>query len=225
MTIDQTTGLTQRGFHFSGFSALAIVTLLATGCAATPPVPYTEPSAATPTANVRLITNGQVRGAVFSACPVNGTLMAEAGRFKNDRASINFPQYPVTPTSLNMPPRATPTLLEYMSPTRMANGPYREVVTEYKVPAGKPFAFHFFGATAGGFSSTYLVCPMATGVFEFVAGENYEVGIGMIAHTVEGKQQIGCIMRAVRLLSLPGAEISLPFPVSQVISPAPNCKK
>lgn len=225
MPFDHVTNEAQSRFTFLGFFTLALFTALATGCAATPPKPYTEPSTATPTANVRLITNGQVRGAPFSGCPVQGQLMAQAGRFKEARMSIDFPQYPASPASLNMPPRTTPTLMEYMSLTRMAHGSYREVVTEYRVPAGVPFAFHFFGATAGGFGSTYLVCPMKTGVFEFEAGKNYEVGIGMIAHMVDGEPRASCIMRAVRLLSVPNLEIALPIPLNQSISPAPNCKK
>lgn len=205
--------------------AVPLLVLIGTGCAVSPPVPYSEPAAEVPTANVRLITNAQVSGAAFSGCPVEGALMAQAGRFSKHGMSSNYPQHPQNPSSLNMSPRVLPALLEYMSPVRMANGPYREVAVEYKVPAGIPFAFHFNGATAGGFSSTHLVCPVRTGVFEFAAGEDYDVGIGMMAREIDGKQQVVCVMTALRLLSIPGTDMSLPLPLAQVSADEPNCKK
>lgn len=202
-----------------------LICLVLAGCGKTPVVPYVAPASG-PAANLRIVTNSEVSGRVFEGCPVQGQLMARAGRFKNDRPNINNPQYPLNPPTLDMARRAFPPLPEYMPPTRMAGGFYREVAAEYVVPAGKPFAMHTVGASAGGGMSTYFVCPRATRVFEFQAGKDYEAVIGIVkVPLTEGGHAVQCLFSVRRLLDAEGVETPLLLPVRPAVTPDPQCKK
>ncbi|UZE31139.1 hypothetical protein [Pseudomonas asplenii] len=76
---------------------------LLSACSARPWVPYVEPAPDTDTAQLRVLTNGEVRGGVYEGCVGNEQGLAKAGRFgENRQPAINYPQSPLVPPKLDM---------------------------------------------------------------------------------------------------------------------------
>lgn len=155
-------------------------TLLLSACNHQPWVPYVDPPVGSDTARLRVITNGEVRGGVYTGCVGNEQGLARAGRFGSDgQPSINYPQSPVTPPQLSMPPRKLPTLDQYLGAIRMAEGAYTEIVAEYRVPAGTPFVLKREALAAGVDGQRYFQCAADTQVVTFEKGKDYELYTGM----------------------------------------------
>lgn len=155
-------------------------TLLLSACNHQPWVPYVDPPAGSDTARLRVITNGEVRGGAYTGCVGNEQGLARAGRFGSDgQPSINYPQSPVTPPQLGMPPRKLPTLDQYLGAIRMAEGAYTEIVAEYRVPAGTPFVLKRGALAAGVDGQRYFQCAADTQVVTFEKGKDYELYTGM----------------------------------------------
>ncbi len=155
-------------------------TLLLSACNHQPWVPYVEPAAGTETAQLRVITNGEVRGGEYTGCVGKEQGLAKAGRFSEDgQPSINYPQSPVTPRQLGMPPRMMPTMDQYLGVISMAEGAYTEIVAEYQVPAGKPFVLKREELVAGIDGHRYFKCVADTRVVMFESGKRYELFTGM----------------------------------------------
>ena len=155
-------------------------TLLLSACNHQPWVPDVDPPAGSDTARLRVITNGEVRGGAYTGCVGNEQGLARAGRFGSDgQPSINYPQSPVTPPQLGMPPRKLPTLDQYLGAIRMAEGAYTEIVAEYRVPAGTPFVLKREALAAGVDGQRYFQCAADTQVVTFEKGKDYELYTGM----------------------------------------------
>jgi hypothetical protein len=155
-------------------------TLLLSACNHQPWVPYVDPPVGSDTARLRVITNGEVRGGAYTGCVGNEQGLARAGRFGSDgQPSINYPQSPVTPPQLSMPPRKLPTLDQYLGAIRMAEGAYTEIVAEYRVPAGTPFVLKREALAAGVDGQRYFQCAADTQVVTFEKGKDYELYTGM----------------------------------------------
>lgn len=155
-------------------------TLLLSACNHQPWVPYVDPPVGSDTARLRVITNGEVRGGAYTGCVGNEQGLARAGRFGSDgQPSINYPQSPVTPPQLGMPPRKLPTLDQYLGAIRMAEGAYTEIVAEYRVPAGTPFVLKREALAAGVDGRRYFQCAADTQVVTFEKGKDYELYTGM----------------------------------------------
>ena len=155
-------------------------TLLLSACNHQPWVPYVDPPVGSDTARLRVITNGEVRGGAYTGCVGNEQGLARAGRFGSDgQPSINYPQSPVTPPQLGMPPRKLPTLDQYLGAIRMAEGAYTEIVAEYRVPAGTPFVLKREALAAGVDGQRYFQCAADTQVVTFEKGKDYELYTGM----------------------------------------------
>lgn len=155
-------------------------TLLLSACNHQPWVPYVDPPAGSDTARLRVITNGEVRGGAYTGCVGNEQGLARAGRFGSDgQPSINYPQSPVTPPQLGMPPRKLPTLDQYLGAIRMAEGAYTEIAAEYRVPAGTPFVLQREALAAGVDGQRYFQCAADTQVVTFEKGKDYELYTGM----------------------------------------------
>ncbi|RBH53628.1 MULTISPECIES: amidase [Pseudomonas] len=186
--------------------------MLLTACGARPWVPYLEPAPGTDTAQLRVITNGEVRGGVYDGCVGNEQGLAKAGRFYGDHLpAINYPQSPVVPPRLDMPARFAPKLSDYLGATRMAEGNYSEMVAEYRVPAGKPFVLVLQTLQAGSYGSSYMQCSEQAGVFTFEKGKNYEVYLGINSVTSnDGTTQVKCPFVGYELVSFGKQGFSLP---------------
>lgn len=174
--------------------ALCSTLVLLSACNRQPWVPYVAPPAGTDTAQLRVITNGEVRGTSYTGCIGNEQGLAKAGRFYDgDKPSINYPQSPLVPAVLGMPPRALPKMADYLGMISMAEGTYREIVAEYAVPAGRPFLLSRDEFVVGSYGSTYSKCPALSAVYTFEKGKQYEAYIGMVyGGGVDGKQGVRC---------------------------------
>ena len=160
--------------------ALCSTLMLLSACNHQPWVPYAGPAAGADTARLRVITNGEVRGGEYTGCVGNEQGLAKAGRFGSDgQPSINYPQSPVTPQQLGMPPRQLSTLDQYVGAIRMAEGAYTEIVAEYQVPAGKPFVLTREPLAVGVDGTRYFQCSADTQVVTFEKGKNYELYTGV----------------------------------------------
>lgn len=204
-------------------SALALA-----GCSGIPSVPYEEPAQSEGLARVRVITNSSVYGdSITGSCaPATRHLMADAGRFgSSGTANINYPQYPLKPTSIGMPERVAPALSEYVPAIRMGEGVYKEVVTEYRVRADLPFQISTLGATIGSYGSTYSSCGGQALVYTLEPGKDYEalVGVGTRPNK-DGGQALICMFGVIKLLPLPGTSIVIPQKLTPVAPPQVACK-
>ncbi|WP_411390824.1 amidase [Pseudomonas sp. MPB23] len=170
-------------------------TLLLSACNHQPWVPYVDPPVGSDTARLRVITNGEVRGGAYTGCVGNEQGLARAGRFGSDgQPSINYPQSPVTPPQLSMPPRKLPTLDQYLGAIRMAEGAYTEIVAEYRVPAGTPFVLKREALAAGVDGQRYFQCAADTQVVTFEKGKDYELYTGMkYANAPDGSVSRRCL--------------------------------
>ncbi|MDD1150420.1 hypothetical protein M5G25_19255 [Pseudomonas sp. TNT2022 ID357] len=100
---------------------LALLSLLG-ACSVKPVEPYSEPPLGVPTAQLRVITNGEVRGEAYAGCQGDSKRLAKAGRFGSDQqANINYPQFPLQPRQIDMLPRFAPAVLRGGNPA--AGGP------------------------------------------------------------------------------------------------------
>lgn len=96
---------------------LALLSLLG-ACSVKPVEPYSEPPLGVPTAQLRVITNGEVRGEAYAGCQGDSKRLAKAGRFGSDQqANINYPQCPLPPRQIDMLPRFAPKLPSYVGAT------------------------------------------------------------------------------------------------------------
>ncbi len=146
---------------------LAVFSLLA-ACSTKPLEPYIAPASGAPTAKLRVITNGDVRGNAYSGCSSDTKVLAKAGRFFGEhQPSANYPQMPLVPQQLGMVARFAPRMPEYLGATSMAEGAYTEMAPEYLVPAGRPFLLERLKLFAGSYGSTYQSCPETTRLFIF----------------------------------------------------------
>ncbi|WP_037006485.1 hypothetical protein [Pseudomonas asplenii] len=183
-----------------------------TACSARPWVPYVEPAPGTDIAQLRVVTNGVVRGGVYDGCVGNEQGLAKAGRFgENRQPAINYPQSPLVPPKLDMPARFAPKLSDYLGVTSMAEGLYSEIVAEYRVPAGKPFVLSREVLQAGSYGSTYMQCPEQAQVFTFEKGKSYEAYMGISSVTArDGTNQVKCPFAVYELVSVGKQGVSLP---------------
>jgi hypothetical protein len=167
---------------------------LLTACSIKPLEPYIEPASDVPTAKLRVITNGYVRGNAYTGCSADTKVLAKAGRFFGEhQPSVNYPQMLLVPQQLNMVARFAPKMPEYLGATRMAEGAYTEMAPEYLVPAGKPFLLERLKLFAGSYGSTYQTCPEATRLFVFEENKSYEADIGLVYRpAAEGNGQAIC---------------------------------
>ncbi|MFL1418967.1 amidase [Pseudomonas fildesensis] len=188
-------------------------TLLLSACNHQPWVPYVEPMPGTDTAKLRVITNGEVRGARYSGCVGNEQGLAKAGRFYDgDKPSINYPQSPLVPAQLGMAPRVLPKMPAYLGGVRMAEGEYTEIVAEYQVPAGAPFLLVREELSVGSYGSTYSKCPALSRVYTFEKGRQYEAYVGMVyGGDADGKMGMRCPF-FVYELQAPNASIPRAMP-------------
>jgi hypothetical protein len=198
------------------------------GCSGIPSVPYEEPAPSESLARVRVITNSSVYGdSIIGSCaPATRHKMAEAGRFGQDgTASINYPQYPLKTASIGMPQRVMPTLIEYIPAIRMAEGAYKEVVTEYRVRADLPFQIATLGATIGGYGSTYSSCGGQALVYKLEPGKDYEALAGVASSpNKDGGQTLMCLLGVFELASFPGTSIVIPKKLTPAAPPQVACK-
>ncbi|MCJ2373395.1 hypothetical protein [Pseudomonas sp. RGM 3321] len=212
--------------RFVAIASLVAVSLF--GCSGIPSAPYVEPAQSENSARLRVITNSNAFGdTIVGNCrPASRHKMAEAGRFTSEgRPSLNTPQYPLEPAILGMPKRAAPELIQYMGIRQMAEGFYKEVVTEYRVRTDAPFQIATSGAGVGNFGSTYSSCPEQALVFKLEPGKDYEalVGVGG-APDKNGVQSLMCIMGVIELVSLPGTEVLVPRRVMPITASQDVCK-
>ncbi|MFJ4143164.1 hypothetical protein [Pseudomonas sp. NPDC089734] len=208
------------------FASFAAVTLA--GCSGTPSVPYEEPAPSESTARLRVITNSSVSGdSITGSCaPVTRHRMASAGRFVSSGApNINYPQYPLKSADTGMPKRVAPGLAQYVPSIRMGEGVYKEVVTEYRVRADVPFQLATWGASIGGYGSTYSVCSSQAQVFKLEPGKDYEalVGVGTRSNG-EGGEAPMCVFGVIELVSFPGIPIVVPRKLEPAAAPQVMCK-
>jgi hypothetical protein len=212
-----------RVVTFVSFAAVALA-----GCSGIPSVPYEEPVQSEGLARVRVITNSSVYGdSVIGSCaPATRHKMAEAGRFGQDgTASINYPQHPLQPVSIGMPKRVSPALIQYIPSIRMAEGSYKEVVTEYRVRADLPFQIATLGATIGSYGSTYSSCGDQALVYKLEPGKDYEALAGVSSRpNKEGGQALMCMFGVFELVSLPGTSIVIPKHLTPAAPPQALCK-
>lgn len=200
--------------------------IVLTGCSIKPLEPYTEPAAGTPTAALRVITNGGVIGSPYKGCIDEQKYLAIAGRFKDGSPSINYLQQPEHPPRLEMPQRFAPAMPELAPVLRRAEGSYSEVVAEYKVPAGEPFLLSSLGAAAGGMGNSYLTCPGDRGVFKFEPNKNYEMMAGMVNRPdKDGKPSTICLFTLYELKPLAGTKITIPVRLEPTKSSDSTCSK
>jgi len=197
---------------------------LLSACSARPWVPYVEPAPGTDTAQLRVVTNGEVRGGVYEGCVGNEQGLAKAGRFgENRQPAINYPQSPLVPPKLDMPSRFAPKLSDYLGVTSMAEGLYSEMVAEYRVPAGKPFVLSREVLAAGSYGSTYIQCPEQAQVFTFEKGKNYEAYLGINSVIAsDGTTQVKCPYAVYELVNVGRQGLSLP---GMLDSKAPSAQK
>ena len=194
------------------------------GCSIKPVEPYVEPASGTPTASLRVITNGGVGGGSYKGCVGGWKNLATAGRFKNGSPSINYIQQPEHPPRLPMPARIAPALPELPPVLRRAEGSYAEIVAEYRVPAGEPFLLHSIGASAGGVGNQYSACPGERGVFQFEANKHYEMMAGMFVRTdKEGNAENACIFSIYELMQIPPSTVPYPVRLSSVKPSEKSC--
>jgi hypothetical protein len=191
---------------------LALLSLLG-ACSVKPVLPYSEPPLSVPTAQLRVITNGEVRGEAYAGCLGDSKRLAKAGRFgSNQQANINYPQFPLQPRQIDMLPRFAPKLPAYVGSIRMGEGAYHEMVTEYRVPAGRPFLLEGGGVSAAGSGSTYRTCPEVKKVVVFEPGKSYEAYVGLnYIPQASGETAAMCAFAVYQLLPLgkPGAVMPL----------------
>ncbi|RMT13938.1 putative Lipoprotein [Pseudomonas savastanoi pv. phaseolicola] len=215
--------MVMRAVTFVIFFAVAL-----TGCSGISSVPYEEPAQSEDLAHVRVITNSSVYGdSIMGSCaPATRHKMADAGRFGRDgTANINYPQYPLKSASVRMPKRVAPTLTEYVPATRMGEGVYKEVVTEYRVRTDLPFQIATLGATIGGNGSTYLSCAGQAVVYKLEPGKDYEALVGVRSRSSnDGEQAIICMFGVIELVSLPGTSIVIPQKLTPAAPPQVVCK-
>lgn len=211
---------------------VAVVSLVATslvGCSGITSVPYQEPAQSEHTARVRIITNSTVYGDSLpgNCAPANRHKMAQAGRFSEEgTASINYPQFPLAPASLGMPNRVSPKLLQYLGATRMAEGLYTELVTEYRVRTDVPFLIEMPEVSIGSYGSTYSSCSGKALAYTLTPGKDYEVlaGIGS-GRNKEGAEVIMCMLGVSELVTLPNTKIAFPKQVMPAQAPQTVCAK
>lgn len=181
------------------------------GCMGKPLEPYTDPAEGTPTANLRIVTNGTVIGGLYSGCIGEQKLLAEAGRTKNGQQVHNWPHHPRVPAPFEMPKRLAPSFPDLPPLRRRAEGSYSEVIAKYKVPAGEPFLLNSRGAVAAGHGSTYFSCPVQLGVFEFEPDKDYELIAGMGGRVnKENQTPYTCPYVLYELKKLPGYDVVYP---------------
>lgn len=194
------------------FTLVAALGMLG-ACSVKPVAPYSEPPLGVPVAQLRVITNGEVRGDVYAGCQGDSRRLAKAGRFLSDhQPNVNDPQFPQVPRQIDMLPRFAPKLPSYVGAIRMGEGAYNEIATEYRVPAGRPFLLEGGGVAAGGYGSTYRSCPEVKKVVLFEPGKSYEAFVGLNYVPVAGGEvQALCAFAVYQLLPLskPGATLPL----------------
>ncbi|MGE8412076.1 MAG: amidase [Pseudomonas sp.] len=199
--------------------ALAGLLGLLGACSVKPVDPYSEPPLGTAVAQLRVITNGEVRGAAYAGCLPDSQRLAKAGRFvSGHRPNVNYPQFPEVPRQLDMLARFAPKLPDYPGAIRRGEGDYSEVVTEYRVPAGRPFLLDGGGVAAGGSVNTYRTCPQVQKVVVFEPGKSYEAYVGLNYIPVAGGEvEAMCVFTVYQLLPLskPGASMPLALPTTQ----------
>lgn len=160
-------------------TSLALITILY-GCTQKTVMPYESLPLSPTSANLRVVTNGEVRGGTAAGCLQEPKNLAKAGRFGRDgRVAINFLQVPATPPVVNMLPRFAPKLPQYLGIYHMAEGAYTEVVAEYRIPTDAPFLLTREKLYSGGFSDTYETCPASQKLFIFEPGKSYEALVGI----------------------------------------------
>ncbi|MQG92019.1 hypothetical protein [Pseudomonas sp. MN1F] len=207
---------------------LTLFALTLAGCSGIPSVPYEEPATSEGVARLRVITNSDVYGdSIMGSCaPATRHKMAEAGRFaENGGANSNYPQYPQQSVSLGMPERAASALIEYIPSIRMGEGVYKEVVSEYRVRADRPFQIATLGATIGSYGSTYRACSGQAAVYKLEPGKDYEavVGVGSGKRS-DGGQGLVCIVAVSELRPLAGNSIIFPMRLNPSAPPQVACK-
>ncbi|HCN47052.1 MAG TPA: hypothetical protein DIT18_16515 [Pseudomonas sp.] len=195
-------------------TAVTFVALTLAGCSGIPSVPYEEPAQSDGVARLRVITNSSVYGdSITGDCaPATRHKMADAGRFGRDgTANLNYPQYPLNPASTGMPARVAPALVDYVPSIRMAEGAYKEVVTEYRVRTDLPFQIATLGATIGSYGSTYSACDAEARVYKLEPGKDYEalVGVGSRPGS-DGGQELICMLGIFELAPLGLTSIVVP---------------
>ncbi len=124
-----------------------------------------------------------------------------------------------------MPKRVAPTLTEYVPATRMGEGVYKEVVTEYRVRTDLPFQIATLGATIGGNGSTYLSCAGQAVVYKLEPGKDYEALVGVRSRSSnDGEQALICMFGVIELVSLPGTSIVISQKLTPAAPPQVVCK-
>ncbi|MBB4817771.1 hypothetical protein HNP29_001128 [Pseudomonas alcaligenes] len=204
-------------------AALFLTAAMLAGCSGIPSEPYVEPTRQEGTARVRVITNSSVFGdSINGSCaPVLRHKMAEAGRFSEEgHPNINHPQFPLKPTSLGMPERVAPKLVQYVGAVRMGEGLYTEIVTEYRVRADLPFQVATLGAAVGSLGSTYSTCPAQAKVFQLESGQDYELFVGV---GIRGEQLV-CGFGMYHLMTFGKSPMVVPFPLDATEAPQALCK-
>ncbi|ERO65583.1 hypothetical protein [Pseudomonas piscis] len=200
--------------------SLALVALLGSlgACSVKPVEPYSEPPLGASVAQLRVITNGEVRGGTYAGCIGDNQRLAKAGRFGSEhRANVNYPQYPEVPRQIDMLPRFAPKLPDYPGAIRRGEGEYSEIATEYRVPAGRPFLLEGGGVAAGGTGNAYRTCPQVQKVVVFEPGKSYEAYAGLNYIPVAGGEvEALCVFTVYQLLPLskPGASMPLALQTS-----------
>jgi hypothetical protein len=209
---------------FASFFAAAL-----SGCSGIPSVPYEDPAQTENLARVRIITNSDAFGdSVIGSCaPAIRHEMARAGRFWGEgQPSINYPQQPLNPKKIGMAGRVAPDLTDYVPATRMAEGVYKEIVTEYRVRADLPFQLATRGATFGNNGRSFSSCPGQALIYHLEPGKDYEALIGLrYSSNANGAPAPTCVFGIVELVPLPGTKIVMPKRMEPDAPPQTLCKK
>lgn len=199
------------------------------GCSGIPSVPYDEPSQTENLARVWVITNSDAFGdSVIGSCaPAIRHEMARAGRFgREGQPSLNYVQQPLNPKKIGIPGRIAPDLPEYVPATRMAEGVYKEIVTEYLVRADLPFQLATRGATFGNNGRFFSSCPGQALVYHLEPGKDYEALIGLgTSSNGNGAPALTCVFGIVELVSFPGTKIVMPKGMKPDAPPQTLCRK
>ena len=189
-------------------ATVILTSMLLSACGAKPVIPYVEPDGVA-TAKLRIVTNGKISGVPYAGCLGDTQLMAKAGRFRRGSFSIDEPQTPPEPQNLQMPERRSPKLPNLEGFNRLSRGPYIEVSTEYRVPAGTPFMLESSGVSAN-HGSYSVSCKPDRKVIRFEEGKNYEAYIGLAYQTVDEKSIPRCVFAVYELVGFGTSGLTLP---------------
>lgn len=208
------------------FAAIYLMAVLA-GCGGIPSVPYQDPIGGDNTARLRVITNSSVfADSIIGGCaPSTRHKIAEAGRFYDGvTPNQNYPQYPVSPSVIDMPKSYEPEMIQYVGAVRMAEGLYSKVVTEHRVRTDVPFQLATLGAAMGSYGSTYSVCNGGAKVYTLEPGKDYQavVGVGRIPSGT-ATEPLSCLFGLFELVPIPNTNVALPLPLSSTSSPESMC--